>query len=172
MLGGVLNPWRSLPRGVWAWLALAGLSACLILGPYHMDEWGQISAFYLQKLGRMEPSDMPWEFAERMRPWLQPLTYAALLAPVIEAFGYHHFAMERVLHLLHWGLLVAIAPVYVSLLRASEGENSAPPIAYWLLGTMWFVPSMFVRHSSEVASALFLVLMVKRGPQFVQLMNG
>lgn len=142
------------------WLGAAGLSACLILGPYHMDEWGQISAFYLQKLGFMQASDMPWEFAERMRPWLQPLTYAALLSPVIDATGYHHFAMERVLHIVHWVLLVAIAPIYWGLLRASEGEGEAPALTFWLLGTLWFVPSMFVRHSSEVASALFLILML------------
>ena len=67
-------------------LLLLGAVLCVIaawctMGYHHPDEHFQIWEFANYKLGNIPASDLPWEFAEQMRPGLQPfLAYCMVLA--------------------------------------------------------------------------------------------
>jgi phosphatidylinositol glycan class B len=52
--------------------------AWLSQGYFHPDEYFQTVEFASYKLGVTAQAELPWEFAERMRPFLQPATYYAL----------------------------------------------------------------------------------------------
>ena len=141
------------------WLA-AVLAGLVLYGPYHADEIGQITAFSLYKLGIQPAADLPWEFAARMRPWLQPAVYAGLLRPVLAYAGYHFPTVERLLVLAQLPLMTA---ALVMLARATQAPSAPLRPEVWRLGRWtllaWFwLPSMLMRHSSEAWSTSFLVI--------------
>lgn len=144
-----------------AWWGIAAVSAFAVYGPLHADEWYQITAFYLLRLGLHAPAEMAWEFHEQIRPWLQPGLYAALLGPWI-GMGYHHLWAERALHVLH---ALALLPALWALRRCAPGRGDPSPVLRWgtlALASMWFAPSMLVRHSSEALATLFVVGSLER----------
>lgn len=144
---------------LFSWLAIAALSSMLIVGEHHADELGQISAFYLLKAGYMDVDAMPWEYPERMRPWLQPAMYYLLLGGFVDAGavdGYAYLPHERVMLLIQLLLLAAAVWLLRPLLLAAplEGKRQRLASAAWAL--LWFAPAMLVRHSSEAfATALW-----------------
>lgn len=141
------------------WLAAAA-AGLLLYGPYHLDELGQIAAFSLYKLGLQPEGDLPWEFAARMRPWLQPAIYAGLMRPVIATAGYHYPTIERLTVLTQLPLVTAALVVMARIVRVPQAPLN-PEV--WRLGRWtllaWFsLPSMLMRHSSEAWSTSLLVI--------------
>lgn len=55
-------------------------------GFQHLDEHFQIIEYVSTKLGWTDPATLPWEYANRMRPWLQPFLYTGI-AKVSIFFG-------------------------------------------------------------------------------------
>jgi hypothetical protein len=141
------------------WLA-AAVAGLLLYGPYHLDELGQIVAFSLFKLGIQPAADLPWEYAARMRPWLQPAVYAGLMRPVLATVGYHYPTLERLLVLAQLPLVTA---AMVMLARMARAPSAPLHPELWRLGRWtllaWFwLPSMLMRHSAEAWSTCLLVI--------------
>lgn len=149
------------------WLGLCLAAAFRIYSYYHPDEFGQIVAFYLLKLGEVDAKDLPWEYHEKMRPWLQPAFYYLILYPLHATLGFRHLLFERLTLLVQFALLALTLPLFLRMVRpASDGEYSATAATpsdwparlatlYW--ATLWFVPFMLVRHSSEAFATILMV---------------
>jgi hypothetical protein len=162
--GGV----TSLPAwGLWLWLALALVTAFSIKGFHHPDEKGQISASLAFKLGVQPEHHMPWDYELKLRPWFQPAFYYALVAPVTALTGYRYWAVERAILLVQVLLLACVAlwswRMWVEQDDPAGGNPpgpGTPELLSWgriLVGTMWFLPALLVRHSSEAFSTIWLL---------------
>ena len=147
---------------VLAWWLTALASAFWVYGPAHADEWYQITAFYLYRLGLHQVSELPWEFAAQIRPWFQPALYASLLGPFIYGMGYHHLWAERCLHLIQALFLVPALLAWIRLRPSSVDQSNVYKWGALALASAWFAPSMLVRHSSEALSTVFVVFAMER----------
>jgi len=142
------------------WLAVCFYSAWSIFGFYHPDEYGQMNNFYLYKLNLLDAAQVPWEFHEKMRSWLQPALYYSLIGSYVKHFGYDHVIVERTIYLFNCGLVVVGFFIVLRLLqklRDNPQEKKPLHAATLYATTLWFVPSYSIRHSSEALSALLVV---------------
>ncbi len=134
------------------WLVVAALSSLLIYGAHHADELGQVSAFYLLKAGVMDVASMPWEYPQRMRPWLQPGLYYVLFGWFVQpvtADGYPHLLLERAALIVQLLLLTGAVWMLRPLLLAAPLTSKRQRLAAACWALTWFAPAMLVRHSSE-----------------------
>ena len=165
-----LTPWSACAVNARSVQPSAGVAlfgaACIyaalrLYGFYHVDELGQISMFALYKLGIATAADLPWEFAQQMRPWLQPAIYLAVLKPWIAMFGYDFPTAERLMVVVQLVLLCAALPLFLRAVPRPAGP--ACQQAVYRFGTLallvtWFVPSMIMRHASEAFAVLWLAI--------------
>ena len=150
---------RRHPAALLWWLVCAYAAASLY-GFYGEDELGQITAFYLHKVGIVPAEELPWEFQKYARPWFQPAVYYALCAPIIELFGFRYLLLERLALLLDLLFLTAVTPAFLYLLGSALPSDTRTPYVRWgcaAVACCWFLPSMVVRHSSEAFALIFLV---------------
>jgi phosphatidylinositol glycan class B len=125
---------------------------------YFPDEHYQVLEFMGFKLGVTPASELPWEFAARIRPWFQPLIYFLIAAP-LRALGLRDmFSVVFVLRLLT-GLfsLAALAAFARAILWTVEGQEEKRAFVRYL-PLFGFLPYLFVRTSSETFSAAFFAL--------------
>jgi phosphatidylinositol glycan class B len=125
---------------------------------YFPDEHYQVLEFMGFKLGSTPASELPWEFAARIRPWFQPLVYF-LIAKPLQGLGVRDmFTIVFVLRLLT-GLfsLGALAAFARAILPTIEGQDEKRAFARYL-PLFGFLPYLFVRTSSETFSAAFFAL--------------
>lgn len=135
--------------------ALAGVTivtAYFSFGYFHIDEYFQVLELTRFKLG-MVGDPLPWEHAERLRPWLQPAIYTlvAYLTGVRDVFRLA-FEARLITGLANvgaiWLLLAATLPML-----PDEADQKRHLRILTLLG---FLPYLFVRTSSESASTAAL----------------
>jgi phosphatidylinositol glycan class B len=125
---------------------------------YFPDEHYQVLEFMGLKLGITPASELPWEFAARIRPWFQPSVYF-LIAKPLQALGVRDmFTIVFVLRLLT-GLfsLAALAAFVRAVLPSIEGMDEKRSFVRYL-PLFGFLPYLFVRTSSETFSAAFFAL--------------
>jgi phosphatidylinositol glycan class B len=125
---------------------------------YFPDEHYQVLEFMGLKLGITPASELPWEFAARIRPWFQPLVYFLIAGP-LRALGLTDmFTIVFVLRLLT-GLfsLAALAAFARAVLPTIEGQDEKRVFVRYL-PLLGFLPYLFVRTSSETFSAAFFAL--------------
>ena len=125
---------------------------------FQVDEYFQVAGFASLKLGLTPASALPWEHAERIRPWLHPGSYA-LLARGLGALGVTDpFTLLRAWRLASglaaWGALAALLLAVRAWLPWARWRR----LAYLSLALPYFVPYLAARLSSESASTTFLVL--------------
>jgi phosphatidylinositol glycan class B len=125
---------------------------------FQIDEHFQVVEYAGHKLGRTPASELPWEFAARIRPWLQPGAYY-LLARGLGAVGVQDpFALARAFRLasglLSWGALAALLLAVRHWFPAGRWRRAA----FLSLALPYFVPYLAARVSSESLSTTFLVL--------------
>lgn len=79
----------ALAKTLWRSLALLTavtiITACFSDLYYFPDEHYQILEFMSLKLGLTAPSDMAWEYAAHIRPWMQPFLYYLIAKPLLLA---------------------------------------------------------------------------------------
>jgi phosphatidylinositol glycan class B len=150
-------------------LVLHATAAIFSVGYHHPDEHFQILEFANAKLGRGAFSDLPWEYSARMRPWFQPGA-AYVVAQAMRAAGIESpFVWASVLRLLSallgWSAVVALCCCVFGWLRSPRVQR----FTILALSTIWFLPYLHARPSSESwSSSLFflgflpLVLAVQR----------
>lgn len=147
--------------------AIAAAALCLFLlqawrsdGYVQSDEWFQTVELAAFKLGLTPASALPWEFAARIRPFLQPAAYAALargLAPLgVSSPG----SLVRA-----YRLATALASLSAALLLWSALARRLPdPRRRTLLllacAAAFYLPVLGVRTSSEALSGALLAAAV------------
>jgi phosphatidylinositol glycan class B len=137
-------------------LALYLATAWFSEGFHHADEHFQVLEFASYKLGKTPANELPWEFRQQVRPWLQPAV-AYGVANLTQSIGIESpfawaFLLRALAALLAWCALVR-------LLRCSErwftnaalGKSVAAAACF-----LWFLPYLAARFSSEgLAASLF-----------------
>jgi len=125
---------------------------------YFPDEHYQVLEFMGLKLGITPASELPWEFAARIRPWFQPLVYFLIASPLRALGMTDMFTVVFVLRLLT-GLfsLAALAAFARAILPTIEGQDERRAFVRYL-PLFGFLPYLFVRTSSETFSAAFFAL--------------
>ena len=146
-----------------AWLGAVALlcTAVCSLGVHHADEHFQILEFAGWKLGITPEADLPWEYAERMRPALQP-AMVVILHHALSIFGEPDpFTVTMLMRMLTAALTFIAA---VLLLRGQLRDNPAMREERWLglylflAFFLWFAVYGGVRFSSEgFSAALFAI---------------
>jgi len=134
------------------------LAAWMSTGFFHYDEHFQVLEFAGLKLGFNQPADLTWEYAERIRPSLQP-AIAYWVISGLERIGLADaFAQARVLRFLSAALsLMSLLLLVREQLQRIDSRRAAR----WMLGLsllLWFVPFFNVRFSSENWSAAVMIL--------------
>jgi phosphatidylinositol glycan class B len=149
---------RELRRSLLILAAVTAVTAWFSNTFYFPDEHYQVLEFMGLKLGITPASDLPWEFAARIRPWFQPTLYFLIAAPLRMLGLTDMFAVVFVLRLLT-GLfsLAALAAFARALLPTLPGDEERRTFLRYL---PWFgfLPYLFVRTASETFSAAFMAL--------------
>jgi GPI mannosyltransferase 3 len=137
---------------------LLGVTALGSTGFYHPDEHFQTLEFAAVKLGLAQERDLPWEFAHRMRAWLQPGLYVSLIRawqalgvqdPFLWAGG-----LRLVSALLGFVALTGLA----ACCRMWFVDPASRRAAVRSLSLLCVLPYFFVRTSGEsLSSSCFLI---------------
>jgi phosphatidylinositol glycan class B len=125
---------------------------------YFPDEHFQILEFMSYRLGITQPADLPWEFAARIRPWLQPMIYFAIAKPLLWLGLHDLFAVTFVLRLLTGLFSVAALAVFArAIIGTLDGEAERLFFVRYL-PLFGFLPYLFVRTASESFAAAFFAI--------------
>lgn len=135
-----------------ALVAVTCITAYFSYAYFHIDEYFQVLELVRFKNGDIG-DPLPWENVERLRPWLQPLVYFG----IVKVLGLHDtYRMAFVLRLLTG--LANVGSVFL-LWRTTEPwleSDGAKRLHLRVLTLLGFLPYLFVRTSSESASAAAL----------------
>ena len=143
-------------------LILASLLICIAAyfskGHYHADEHHQIFEFAAAKLGHKSTAELPWEYAERMRPSVQP-SLVVLVHHILRPLGLEDpFRIAWLMRLLS-GLLSLWAMWALYFRLRYRFENHV--VRSWfrtLSFFLWVLIYHGVRYSAESWSASLFVL--------------
>ena len=131
------------------------------------DEHFQILEFMAMKLGITAPADLPWEFAAKARPFLQPFLYYLIAAPLYALGLRDPFALMTVMRLATGIFSLAALFTFANSFVASLSREDERRAYARMLPFMGFLPYLFVRTASETAACAFftiaLVLALKGG---------
>jgi GPI mannosyltransferase 3 len=142
------------------WLSLLLFIATAIFssGFHHYDEHYSILEFANYKLGKTPGAALPWEFRDKIRPWLQP---AALweIFQVSSRLGVEDpfvwAATSRILSALFgWMALWSLLWVTLSWITGDLLKK----VAIWTTTLLWFLPYLSARTSSESWGGSFFFL--------------
>jgi GPI mannosyltransferase 3 len=124
---------------------------------FHVDEYFQVLELTRLKLDPAAVPELPWEHAERLRPWLQPLVYF-VIAKMLAVVGVKGIFSLAFVFRLVTGLtnVLAVAVFLRTTMRWLAPEERGVHLrAVTLAG---FLPYLFVRTSSESASMAALTI--------------
>jgi phosphatidylinositol glycan class B len=125
---------------------------------YFPDEHYQILEFMSTRLGITQPADLPWEFAARIRPWLQPLIYFCIARPLLWLGLHDLFAVTFVLRLVTGLFSVAALAIFArAVLDTFDGDEQKRAFVRYL-PLFGFLPYLFVRTASETFAAAFFAI--------------
>ena len=125
---------------------------------FQIDEYFQIVELASFKLGRTPTEALPWEYAARIRPWLQPGAFVLLARGLDELGVKHPFVQLRLFHvvsgLLSWAAMAALVLAVRRWFPSARWRR----VAALSLALPCFVPYLAARVSSESGSSTFLAL--------------
>jgi phosphatidylinositol glycan class B len=127
---------------------------------YFPDEHYQVLEFMSRKLGITPDAALPWEYHQRIRPWLQPAIYYGIAAPLRAAGMADMFTIAFILRLLTGLFSVAALAAFARALLPSIAGDEARRFFIRYLPLFGFLPYLFVRTSSETFSAAFFALAI------------
>ena len=124
------------------------------------DEHFQILEYMATKLGLTSPADLPWEYAAKARPFLQPFLYYLIAKPLMILGVKDAFDLMFVLRLVTGVFSLGVLAIFARFML-EEFQCESERFAYAkLLPFMGFLPYLFVRTASETAAAAFFTLAV------------
>jgi phosphatidylinositol glycan class B len=142
--------------GFITWLVSAWFSE----GFYQADEHFQIIEFANYKLGNIQASQLPWEFAAQMRPGFQPWL-AYLLIKSSSFLGISSpFAQATVMRIIIAILAFVVVYFFFKKLTIEFSSFKKQLFLVFLFFFLWFMPPLVVRFSSENLSGLMMVISV------------
>jgi GPI mannosyltransferase 3 len=120
------------------------------------DEYFQIVEFASSKLGITDTAELPWEYREEMRSWLQPALYV-VVGEAAEALGIRRpmallFVFRLVTGLVAWS---ALWTLIIAGRRWIDGEEQRRRL-YSIAALLWLLPLLGVRTSGETAATAAL----------------
>lgn len=127
---------------------------------YFPDEHYQVLEFMSHRLGITPASALPWEFHQRIRPWLQPAIYTAIAVPLRSLGVSDMFTVAFILRLATGLFSVAALAVFARALLPTIANDEARRFFLRYLPLFGFLPYLFVRTSSETFSAAFFALAI------------
>jgi phosphatidylinositol glycan class B len=141
-------------------LILTLIAAWFSLGYNQPDEHFQILEFANYKLGYSPAKDLPWEFAAKIRPGLQPfIAYCFISAchfvSITDPFVIT-FLIRLFVGLLAWYIVCKLILLLLPSFSTEKGKRVFMLLSLFL----WFVPYFNIRFSSENASALSFMWIV------------
>lgn len=147
-----LRPVDTIGRHLTVTLGVTCVTAWFSYAYFHNDEYFQVIELTRAKLGDVDPRLLPWEHAQRMRPWLQPFLYW-LVARALGVVGVRDvfqlaFAFRLLTGLANVGALALFLRATLPWMTTDD-EKRAHTRVVTLLG---FLPYLFVRTSSESGS--------------------
>lgn len=142
--------------GLCIWLASAFFSD----GYYQADEHYQIIEFANYKLGKLTADQLPWEFAEQMRPGLQPLLAFSLIRTCSAAGIVSPFIQVMLLRMITALLAFFAGWALINSLKTAYPKPVQGFLLWAMLLFLWFMPLLAVRFSSENLSGIFMVFAV------------
>ncbi len=141
-------------------LAMHLVYALFSTGFHHWDEHFQILEFLNYKLELSPSSDLPWEFTEGMRPFIQPFFYYLLVKPSLLLGGIftpHLWAFVFRL----WAAILGFYSLFVLYKKRNtliEKSYTAKILLPLLLFSTWYLPYIHARHSAEgLGGSLFMI---------------
>jgi phosphatidylinositol glycan class B len=138
-------------------LVLTLLTAWASVTFFHPDEHYQVLEFMGYKLGFTTAATLPWEYAARIRPWLQPAAYYVLTSSLLRLGVADRFVLVLALRVASGLFACAALRAVWRVSRHWHGDDSARSRRLRFLTLAGFVPYLAVRTSSENLSAsLFL----------------
>ncbi len=154
----VVSAERILDRSLRILAVFVAVSAVTSVTFFHPDEHFQTIEFASVKLGLSDASELPWEYAAQLRPWLQPALYTligkvALVAGMTDRF--HLLALFRIAT----ALFSFLAFRTFARVAVRELPRDRMRIAFARSVPLFgFLPYLFVRTSSETFAGAFLAL--------------
>jgi len=135
------------------------VAAFFSVGFHHHDEHFQIVEFINLKWGGNHAADLPWEFQDRMRPWLQPLILYVFVLPwkmLGVENSYFYTTLFRLLSaILGWGSLVMTGLLsYQYFGKYPQWRDRCIKV----LSLLWFLPYFHVRASGDNWGAIFFIM--------------
>lgn len=139
---------------------LTAVSAVTSVTFFHPDEHFQTVEFASLKLGFTAASELPWEYAARLRPWLQPALYT-LIAKGALALGVTSRFVLLGLFRAATALFSFVAFRAFAMRAVRELPRERMRLAFARTAALFgFLPYLFVRTSSETFAAAFLLFAV------------
>lgn len=155
--------WSARERTVFRWSLLASALAYVIYAALcakfiNVEEYLQVVEFASLKLGRTAAGELTWEYGARIRGWMQPGLYVAVVRAA-EAFGIDRplmqlFLLRVVTGAVSWAslwMLIAAGRRWV----ADEADRRK---LYLIAALLWLLPYLGVRTSSETMSAAMICI--------------
>lgn len=134
------------------------LASFFSLGYHHFDEHFQILEFASLKLGLITPEQLPWEYAAKMRPTIQPFM-VYVLHRFSESIGlFNPFHLTLFLRLLSAALSFYTLKLFYDTFKHKFVKEHSSKWFLILSFTTWFVIYNGVRFSSENWSTLFFMI--------------
>ena len=154
--GGTRDAETALRRSFTVLVALTLASAVSSTTFFHPDEHHQVVEFAGLALGFTKPEELPWEYAARIRPWLQPALYF-VVAKFAQAAG----VADRFALLALFRVVTAVASLLAMRALAGVALRELPDVRMrkylaYTIGWFGFLPYLFVRTSSETLAGALL----------------
>jgi len=136
------------------------VAAWFSVGYHHPDEHFQILEVCNYKLENSPVTDLPWEFAAKIRPGLQPFI-AYCFITVFNAVGINSpfiiaFLFRLLIGLLGWFVVCKLVMQLFPDFSTDRGKKIFVLLSFFL----WFVPYLNVRFSSENTGAISFLLVI------------
>ena len=138
-------------------LFIYAIAAWFSFGYHYPDEHFQVLEFCNYKLGKIEASQLPWEFKAQMRPGLQP----AITFIIIQGLKFFHinnpflyaFVLRLIIAFLGWLVICKLILLLLKNFTTEKGKFFFVFVSFFV----WFTPYINVRFASENASAIALL---------------
>lgn len=143
---------------VWLGLLVQVIAAWFSIGYHHPDEHFQVLEFAGYKLGLYSAADLPWEFAARIRPALQPFIAYGISKILFWLGLFNPFTVAFLLRLLMGVFTWWITCRVLAMVLHELVTGAAKKILIWCSFLLWFVPYVGVRFSAENISGLLFLL--------------
>jgi GPI mannosyltransferase 3 len=153
--------WSAPERKHFRWCLAASaflfvVHAIFSTGYLHPDEYFQTVEFASSKLGITDTADLPWEYREQMRSWLQPALYV-VVGEAAEALGLRRPLVLLLMFRFVTGVVAwsALWTLIIAGRRWIEGEDQRR-LLYSIAALLWLLPLLGVRTSGETAASAAL----------------